>query len=77
MTEGVVWGKGYLKPILRDPTLEKMNKKSIAYRYKLRRLACIMCTNIATQMMCYDMDGAIVVRRYCDACVLNVKDNQP
>ncbi len=63
MTEGVVWGKGYLKPILRDPTLEKMNKKSIAYRYKLRRLACIMCTNIATQMKCYDMDGAIVVRR--------------
>ncbi len=29
MTEGVVWGKRYLKPIPPDPTLDTMNKKSM------------------------------------------------
>lgn len=69
MTEEKVKRKGYLKPIPPDPDLDKMNKNSMAYRYKQRRLACILCVNTATQMMCYDVDGATKIERYCDACL--------
>jgi hypothetical protein len=72
LTEEIIKKTGYLKPIPPDPALDKMDKKSSAYRYKLRRLSCIMCYNIATQMMCYDVNGAIVIERYCDDCVSKV-----
>jgi hypothetical protein len=65
-------GKWYLKPIPRDPALDKMDKKTAAYRYKLHKLSCILCTNTATQMMCFDVDGSTVIQRYCDACVSKI-----
>jgi len=61
--------QGYLKPILPDPDIEKMDKKSAGYRYRQRRLSCITCFNTATQMMCYDIEGATIIERYCDNCV--------
>jgi hypothetical protein len=73
MTESIVKGKGYLKPIPPNAELERLDKKSAAYKYKLKRLQCITCFNTATQMMCYDVDGATKIERYCDACVLKQK----
>jgi hypothetical protein len=63
--------QGHVIPIPPDPDLDKMDKKTAAYRYKLHKLSCILCTNIATQMICFDVDGAMI-RRYCDACVSKV-----
>ncbi len=55
MTGGVIndreRGKGYFKPIPRDPVFEKMDKNSMAYRFKQRRLACILCVDTATQKL--------------------------
>ena len=65
----LIRGKGTLKPIPSDPEMEKMDKNTAAYKYKLKRLQCITCAEQATQMMCYDVDGAVLVERYCDACL--------
>jgi hypothetical protein len=61
--------KGYLKPIPPDESLERMNKNSLVYRKRKRQLECSACFNQATQMMCYDVDGATVIERYCDSCI--------
>jgi hypothetical protein len=59
-----------IKPIPADPELEKMDKNSMAYKYKQRRLSYITCFETATQMICYDIEGATVIERYCDNCAL-------
>ena len=57
----LIRGKGTLKPIPSDPEMEKMDKNTAPYKYKLKRLQCITCAEQATQMMCYDVDGAVLV----------------
>jgi hypothetical protein len=69
MTEDVV---KRLKPIPPDPEMEKMDKKSMAYRYKQRRLACILCVNTATQMLVYELEGCTKIERYCDGCASKI-----
>lgn len=66
--------KGYVIPISPDPDLEKLNKKSMAYRKRLRKLACILCANIATQILIYELDGCTKLERYCDSCVSKQKE---
>jgi hypothetical protein len=34
---------------------------------------CVNCGNISTQIAIFDVDGAIVIERYCDNCVESVK----
>lgn len=34
---------------------------------------CVICGNVATQMACFDEDGAIVLERYCDTCVKSIR----
>jgi len=70
MTEDVV---KHLKPIPPDPVMEKMDKKSMAYRYKLKRLQCITCFNTATQWLVYELEGCTKIERYCDACASKQK----
>jgi hypothetical protein len=65
----MIRGKGTLRPIPSDPAMERMDKNTAGYKYKLKRLQCIICPERATQMMCYDVDGAMLVERYCNACL--------
>jgi hypothetical protein len=58
-----------IKPIPPDPILERKDKKSAAYANEIKKLQCKICFNIATQMACFDMDGAILIERYCDNCI--------
>jgi hypothetical protein len=60
---------GYVRPIPRDPVIEKLDKHSKGYRYRERRLTCITCFNQATQMLCFDLDGCKVIEQYCDLCL--------
>jgi hypothetical protein len=59
---------GYLKPIPRDEKFERLDKKSMQYRYEERKRMCILCLNQATQIMHYQMDGCTKIERYCDTC---------
>jgi hypothetical protein len=53
----VVKRRGYLIPIPPDPYLEKMNKNSMVYRNRQRKLACILCANTATQILVHELEG--------------------
>ena len=70
MNEGVK--KVYTKHIPPEPTKGKLDKKSSEYKNKQRRLACIICFEVATQMLCYLMDGCVKIERYCDACASKI-----
>ena len=60
--------KSYFKPIPRDQDLDSMDKNSMKYRRRLRLRACMLCTNLATQMLVRELEGCKKVERYCDAC---------
>jgi hypothetical protein len=77
----IVVKRKYLKPIPPDPEFEqekaKLNKYKWTARYNtiLRGRKCITCNNMATQLLCSDMDGITFIEKYCDACAskLNLK----
>ena len=71
MTEGtpITVRRRYVKPIPPDESIEKMNKKTQKFRTREKSRMCILCFNAATQMMCYDVDGATLIERYCDTCI--------
>ena len=53
--------------LLSDPRTSQKIKK----RFMLEKASgyCSMCGDIATQIASYDMDGATLVEKYCDACL--------
>jgi hypothetical protein len=64
----VVIKSSYLKPIEPDPELQKESVNT-KYAILMRSRKCTTCNNLATQMACYDVDGAILTRKYCDDCI--------
>lgn len=74
MIEGLAKGKerGYMKSIPPNPELDKPDKKSMAYKYQLKKLQSITCFNQATQMMCYELEGCMLIERYCDTCTSKI-----
>ena len=55
------------RKLLSDPRTSQKIKK----RFMLEKASgyCSMCGDIATQIASYDMDGATLVEKYCDACL--------
>ena len=53
--------------LLSDPRTSQKIKK----RFMLEKASgyCSMCGDIATQIASYDMVGATLVEKYCDACL--------
>ena len=54
--------------LLSDPrTSEKIKK-----RFMVEKAGgyCSVCGNIATQIASYNMDGATLVEKYCDTCLV-------
>ena len=53
--------------LLSDPRTSQKIKK----RFMLEKASgyCSMCGEIATQIASYNMDGATLVEKYCDACL--------
>jgi len=53
--------------LLSDPRTSQKIKK----RFMLEKASgyCSMCGDIATQIASYNMDGATLVEKYCDACL--------
>ena len=49
--------KSYFKPIERDKDLDRLDKNSMKYRRTCKRRACILCANIATKMLIYQLEG--------------------
>jgi hypothetical protein len=72
----IVVKRQYLKPIPHDPIFEQMKKGTNDYRTKVRQRKCLMCDNPATQMLCSDMDGITLFRKYCDNCIKENKHVQ-
>ena len=62
-------GRGYVKPIPPDLEILAIDKKSQEYKIREKRLQCRTCFDIATQMLCFDLDGCKVIERYCDSCL--------
>ena len=67
-----MFAEGHVIPIPPDPELEKMDKKTQTYRYKMRKAACILCFNKATKMLIYELEGCSKIERYCDVCIAKV-----
>jgi hypothetical protein len=68
--------EGHVIPIPPDPELDKMDKKTLTYRYKKRKAACILCSNTATRMLIYELEGCTKIERYCDLCISKVTTTQ-
>ena len=53
--------------LLSDPRISQKIKK----RFMLEKASgyCSMCGDIATQIASYNMDGATLIEKYCDACL--------
>ena len=66
----------YFQPIPPDPEFEKMGKNTNKYKTRERSKMCIHCLNIATQWLCYDVDGATFRERMCDTCIKENKHLQ-
>ena len=57
-------GKAMTKPYETRPATSS-NKKASGF--------CIICASAATTEALFKIDGAIVIQRYCDACLRNAK----
>ena len=57
-------GKAMTKPYDTRPATSS-NKKASGF--------CIICAATATTEALFKIDGAIVIQRYCDACLRNAK----
>jgi hypothetical protein len=69
----IVVKRRYVKPIPHDPSFKQMKKGTNDYKNKVRQRKCLMCDNVATQMLCSDMDGITFIEKYCDACASKIK----
>jgi hypothetical protein len=69
----VIVKRRYLKPMPPDPEFENMSKTTAHYKHKLMGKRCITCNNIATQLLCHDVDGATFIEKYCEACASKIK----
>ena len=38
---------------------------------------CLKCANPATKVVCYQVEGATVIERYCDKCAKVIEDTLP
>ncbi|CAN5488989.1 hypothetical protein BH18THE1_BH18THE1_03030 [soil metagenome] len=38
---------------------------------------CIGCGELATKLVKYDTEGAIIIEKYCDKCAKDIEDNSP
>jgi hypothetical protein len=38
-----------------------------------RRKRCVHCSNIATKSVLFKQEGATIIERYCDSCMINLK----
>jgi hypothetical protein len=38
---------------------------------------CIGCGELATKLVKYNTEGAIVVEKYCDKCAKDIEDSSP
>ncbi|MFN2434859.1 MAG: hypothetical protein ABR515_05755 [Nitrososphaeraceae archaeon] len=38
---------------------------------------CIGCGELATKMVKYDTEGAIILEKYCDKCAKAIEDSSP
>jgi len=69
----------YFKPIPEDKEFGKVRVGTSKYNTMMRSKKCITCPNIATQMFCCDVDGAIFTEKYCDTCIKenkHIKQNE-
>ena len=53
--------------LLSDPRISQKIKKR--FMNDKAGGCCSMCGDIATQIASYDMDGAILLEKYCDRCL--------
>ena len=38
-----------------------------------RRKRCVHCSNIATNSVLFKQEGATIIERYCDSCMISLK----
>ena len=38
---------------------------------------CVRCGELATKLVKYDTEGAIIIEKYCDKCAKDIEDNSP
>lgn len=65
----IIVKRRYLEPIPEDKEFGKVRVGTSKYNTMMRSRKCITCPNIATQLLCCDVDGATFTERYCDNCI--------
>jgi hypothetical protein len=73
----VIVKRKYLKPMPPDPEFENMDKRTAHYKHKLTGKKFIIYNNLATQLACCDVDGAMFIEKYCDDCIKSKKHQRP
>ncbi len=38
---------------------------------------CISCGELATKIVSYSIEGAVIIEKHCDACAKKVEDSSP
>ena len=38
-----------------------------------KRKRCFHCSNLATKTVLFKQEGATIIERYCDSCIINLK----
>lgn len=60
-------------------TLISINKfdnrppKNLDYNQTYRPKSCTFCSNLATEIAIFDVDGIILQERYCNKCVKDIR----
>ena len=76
-TDKIIVKRQYLVPIPEDKELEKVGPNTMKYKHLMRSRKCTICPNVATQLFCRDIDGAIFKVKYCDNCIKEEKHIKP
>ena len=60
------------KRILKSDHVAEADKRDLMRNLKMGR--CCVCDKYATHKVSYDIDGATLIERYCDACLRRVNE---
>ncbi len=62
-----------MKTLISIETFDNIPPQKTAYSQSYKIKVCTLCSNEATKIVLYDIDGIILQQRYCDRCIKRIK----
>lgn len=68
ISEPLMVKQQYWKEMPPETEFDKLPEWSNDFKKNVRSKTCYTCNNLASQMLCIDVDGIMIIEKYCESC---------